>query len=243
MAEPAGGDRAALRTVVTIDGPAGAGKSTTAREVARRLGYRYLDSGALYRALTWALLDAGLPEEGWPDLDARALDDLGIEVRPEGETLVVRHRGRRLESELRTDRVTALVSSAARLPAVRDWLLGHQRALGRWGRLVADGRDMGTVVFPEAGTKVFLEADLTERARRRLRDQGVSAPDADATAREAERLEARDRKDMTRETAPLRAAPDAVRLDTTGLDFDAQVEAVVALALEADPESGGGETR
>ncbi|NNK63195.1 MAG: cytidylate kinase, partial [Gemmatimonadetes bacterium] len=144
---------------------------------------------------------------------------------------------------LRTDLVTARVSSAARLPAVRNWLLGHQRALGRWGRLVADGRDMGTVVFPGAGTKVFLEADLTERARRRLRDRGVAEPDPETTAREAERLEARDRKDRTRETAPLRAAPDAVRLDTTGLDFDAQVEAVVALAREADPDAGSGQMR
>ena len=135
------------------------------------------------------------------------------------------------------------VSSAARIPAVRAWLLGHQQALGRWGRLVTDGRDMGTVVFPGAGTKVFLEADLPERARRRLRAQGIAEPDSETTAREAERLEARDQKDRTRETAPLRAAPDAVHLDTTGLDFDAQVEAVVALAREADPDAGSGEMR
>jgi cytidylate kinase len=232
-----------LHTVVTLDGPAGAGKSTTAREVARRLGYRYLDSGALYRALTFALLDEAVPPEEWDSLDGAALDTLGIEVRPEGETLVVSHRGRRLGTELRTEAVTRRVSDAARLPAVRDWLLGHQRALGRYGRLVADGRDMGTVVFPEAGTKVFLEADLTERARRRLREQGVDEPDADETAREAQRLEERDLRDSTRETAPLRAADDAVRLDTTALDFESQVEAVVALARQADSDTGSGKTR
>ena len=231
------------RTVVTLDGPAGAGKSTTAREVARRLGYRYLDSGALYRALTFALLEDGVPEELWPHLDRHALDALGVQVVPDETTLVVAHRGRRLAGELRTASVTASVSNVARLSAVRAWLLGHQRALGRQGRLVADGRDMGTVVFPDAGTKVFLEADLTERARRRLREQGVAEPDEDTTAREAERLEARDRTDRTRETAPLRAAPDAIHLDTTGLDFDAQVDAVVELARKQDPDAGTRETR
>lgn len=233
----------AARTVVTLDGPAGAGKSTTAREVARRLGYRYLDSGALYRGLTYALLAEGVPEAGWPELDRAALDALGVTVSAAGETLAVSHRGRRLGPELRTPEVTARVSAVARLPAVRGWLLGHQRALGRQGRLVADGRDMGTVVFPDAGTKVFLQADLTERARRRLRDQGVEAPDASATAREAERLAARDRTDMTRETAPLKPAPDARVLDTTELTFDQQVERVVELARRLDPAAGRPETR
>lgn len=233
-----GESAAPMRTVVTLDGPAGAGKSTTAREVARRLGYRYLDSGALYRALTWALAAEGVPEDTWAKLDAEALEGLGVTVSPGPETLELAHRGRVLGTELRTPEITARVSAVARLPAVRDWLLRHQRALGRHGRLVADGRDMGTVVFPDAGTKVFLEADLVERARRRLRDHGVERPGEDETAREAERLAARDRTDMTRETAPLRPAADAVLLDTTRLDFDEQVEAVVALAREADPEAG-----
>lgn len=228
----------AERTVVTLDGPAGAGKSSTAREVARRLGYRYLDSGALYRALTWVLAEEGVPEETWPELDAETLDGLGITVSPGAETLELAHRGRMLDQELRTPEVTARVSAVARLPAVRRWLLRHQRALGRQGRLVADGRDMGTVVFPGAGTKVFLQADLAERARRRLLEQGVESPRREDTVREAERLAARDRTDMTRETAPLKPAHDAVLLDTTGLDFDEQVEAVVALARKVDPEAG-----
>lgn len=226
------------RTVVTLDGPAGSGKSTTAREVARRLGYRYLDSGALYRALTWALEREGVPEARWPELDADGLEALGVSVSPGPETLEIAHRGRVLGDELRTPEVTARVSAVARLPAVRRWLLRHQRTLGRHGRLVADGRDMGTVVFPEAGTKVFLEADLEERARRRLRDQGVDAPAPGETAREAERLAARDKIDMTRDTAPLRPADDAVFLDTTRLDFDEQVEAIVRLARRIDPEAG-----
>jgi cytidylate kinase len=231
-------ERRQLSTVVTLDGPAGAGKSTTAREVARRLGYRYLDSGALYRSMTFALLTEGVPFDRWADLETQDLDALGVAVGPGDETLEVLYRGHRLTDELRTPEVTARVSAVSRLPAVRRWLLGHQRALGRAGRLVADGRDMGTVVYPEAGTKVFLQADLGERARRRLLDQGVTQPGADETAREAERLAARDRADTTRETAPLRVADDAVVLDTTSLDFEAQVQAVVALARRVDPDAG-----
>lgn len=221
------------RTLVTLDGPAGAGKSTTAREVARRLGYRYLDSGALYRALTYALLEAGVEVAAWPSLDRERLDALGVEVGVGRETLVIRHRGRELGPELRTDRVTAHVSTLAQVPCVREWLLETQRTLGRHGRLVADGRDMGTVVFPGAATKVFLDAEPEERARRRLGDRGVTDPARQAVEAEAGRLLERDRQDRERETAPLRAAEDAWVLDTTGLTFDEQVEAIVARAREA----------
>ncbi len=222
-------------TVVTIDGPAGAGKSTTAREVARRLGYRYLDSGALYRALTHALLAEGVPADRWPELDRDTLDRLAVEVVPGAGTLMLWHRGRRLTDELRTDRVNAHVSLVARLPVVREWLLGHQRALGALGRLVTDGRDMGTVVFPSAGTKVFLVADLEERARRRLTEQGSDGADDAELRRAASRLSERDEIDSTRETAPLRAASDAVVIDTTTLDFEEQVGRVVDLARKRRP--------
>ena len=197
------------RTIVTLDGPAGAGKSTTAREVARRLGYRYLDSGALYRGLTHALLQGGIEPDLWPSLTRRQLDGLGLEVRPTAETLELALHGTTLGPELRTPRVTSLVSSLARNPAVRAWLLETQRRLGAEGRLVADGRDMGTVVFPGAGTKVYLDADPLERARRRLGDQGVPEPSGEEVALEAERLLARDRQDRERSHAPLRPAPDA----------------------------------
>ena len=217
-------------TVVTVDGPAGAGKSSTAREVARRLGYRYLDSGALYRALTYALLTAGVPHETWPDLDAPRLDALGVEVAPGAGTLVLSFEGRVLGPELRTEAVNERVSSLARLPAVRSWLLRHQRALGAHGGLVTDGRDMGTVVFPDAGTKVYLQADLAERARRRLLEQGIANPDEGLIEAEADRLAERDRIDRNREASPLRAADGAVVIDTTGLDFEEQVTAVVELA-------------
>lgn len=224
----------AEHSIVTLDGPAGAGKSTTAREVARRLGYRYLDSGALYRGLTYALLEAGVAEARWPELERSDLEGLGLTARAGDETLEIALRGRALGPELRGAEVTARVSTLARNPAVRAWLLNTQRALGAAGRLVADGRDMGTVVFPEAGTKVYLDADPHERARRRLGDQGYAHPSEEEVALEAERLLARDRQDRERAHAPLRPAPDAWVLDTTGLTFDEQVEAIVDRARRLD---------
>ena len=219
-----------MATVVTIDGPAGSGKSTTARAVAGRLGWRYLDSGALYRALTHALLEAGTPPERWSGLDASELGALGVEVELGPDAVRVLHRGELLDDELRRDAVTEHVSRLAALPAVREWLLGAQRAAGRRGRLVADGRDMGTVVFPRAGTKVFLDATPRERARRRLSDKGVEEPDETTLEEERERLRARDRRDSEREHSPLRIPDGALVLDTTDLDFEEQVERIVELA-------------
>lgn len=231
-------ESSAQRTVVTLDGPAGSGKSTTAREVARRLGYRYLDSGALYRMLTFALLDEAIAPESWPELSEADLGRLPVGAAPEEATLVLTHRGRVLGPELRTPEVTAHVSQVARLPVVRHWLLDTQRALGRQGRLVADGRDMGSVVFPAAGTKIFLEADLRERARRRLIDQGLAQATPEQIEGEAQRLARRDAIDSSRETAPLTVPEGALRLDTTSLAFEEQVERIVARAREAAAHEG-----
>jgi len=215
--------------VVTLDGPAGSGKSTTAREVARRLDFRHLDSGALYRALTVGLLEAGVPEESWEDLSVGQLQALDVRVAPRGPDLEVFLRERRLGAELRTERVTALVSPLARIPAVREALLDLQRRAGERGRLVADGRDMGTVVFPDAEVKVFLVADVRERARRRLLERSRMEPSAQEVAREIARITERDERDAGRALSPLRRPDDAVDLDTTDLTFEAQVQAVVAL--------------
>jgi cytidylate kinase len=215
--------------VVTIDGPAGSGKSTTAREVARRLGFRHLDSGALYRALTFALLESGRPPEAWPSLSEAEIAGLGVRIRARDGGFDILLGDRPLVDELRTRRVTEQVSPLARIPAVRAALLGLQRAAGREGSLVADGRDMGTVVFPEAEVKVFLQADLHVRAQRRLLERSDSAPDADAVAHEADAIAVRDRRDSERAISPLRRPEDAVGLDTTRLTFEEQVEAVVVL--------------
>lgn len=221
--------------VVTLDGPAGSGKSSTAREVARRLGFRHLDSGALYRALTVALLESGIPEEAWGDLTEASLRDLAVRVTPVGSSLQVSLGPRPLDAELRTPEVTRLVSPLAKLPAVRGALLDLQREAGRHGRLVADGRDMGTVVFPDAEVKVFLVADLRERARRRLLEQGAPAPGVTDVDDEAGRIAERDERDSQREISPLRRPHDAVDLDTTSLSFEEQVEAVVDLVRHRWP--------
>ena len=217
--------------VVTLDGPAGSGKSTTAREVARRLGFRHLDSGALYRALTVALLESSIPETAWNAISVEELQALGVRVEPTTYDLAVYLGDRTLGAELRTPEVTALVSPLAKVPAVRGALLELQREAGREGRLVADGRDMGTVVFPDAEIKIFLVADLRERARRRLLEQG-HLPSQAAVETEAARIAERDERDSRRDLSPLCRPADAVDVDTTHCSFDEQVARIVALVEE-----------
>lgn len=218
--------------VVTIDGPAGSGKSTTARAVAERLGYRHLDSGAIYRALTFALIEREIPPEAWADLDVAVLDEIPIAVFPRGRSLRITLGDRALGEALRGPEVTAAVSIAARVPAVRARLLELQREAGRAGRLVADGRDMGSVVFPDAALKVFLVADLAERARRRLLQEGVVEPGHEAIQEEMGRIQARDALDSSREASPLVRPEGALELDTTDLSFEEQVDAIVRRVKE-----------
>lgn len=221
--------------IVTIDGPAGSGKSTTAKEVARRLGLRHLDSGALYRGLTVALLQSGWPEDAWGELSESDLESLGLGFSPTSEGFEVSLGGHALGPELRTERVTDLASPLARLSAVRAVLLGVQRDAARFGGLVADGRDMGTVVFPDADVKVFLVAELGERARRRLLERKGRDPLPDEVTSEAQVIAARDKRDSERRISPLRRPDGAADLDTTGLDFEDQVAAIVSLVRSAWP--------
>lgn len=213
--------------VLTIDGPSGSGKGTISRAVAQRLGWHYLDSGALYRAVGVAA--------GWADLD---LDDAGALVRctfdttigfdESGDELRVLVNGHDATDELRTETAGAAASAIAAIPEVRAALKDRQRAFRVEPGLVADGRDMGTVIFPDAGWKVFLTASAEERAERRykqLKNKGVSVT-MDGLLRE---ILARDARDANRSVAPLRPAEDAVRIDTTGLGIDAVVERVLAL--------------
>jgi cytidylate kinase len=215
--------------IVTLDGPAGSGKSTTAKSVADRLGFRHLDSGALYRGLTLALIESGVPRERWPELDEEALAALEVSVQPAGSELVVMVGGRSVSKELRSPEVTEAVPFLAGLPASRACLMSLQREAGAHGGLVADGRDMGTVVFPDAEVKVYLVADLEERARRRLKEEGLDEPSVPEVDRQSVAMAERDRLDSEREYSPLRKPDDAHLIDTTRLDFDAQVDAIVRL--------------
>jgi cytidylate kinase len=215
--------------VVTLDGPAGAGKTSTAKEVARRLGLRHLDSGALYRAMTFALLQAGVPEERWPELTQDELRALEVTLAGREGAFEVSVAGRALDEELRTAEVTSRASLLARLPAVRACLLELQKAAGEQGGLVADGRDMGSVVFPDAEVKVFLVADLRERARRRLLQDASGPVSPETLAAEAEAIARRDDRDSGRELSPLRRPDGSVEIDTTRLSFEEQVDAIVSL--------------
>jgi cytidylate kinase len=222
--------------IIAIDGPAGAGKSSTARAVAKRLGFRHLDSGAFYRALTYAALRHGMQPDTWDGLDPARLDALRVEGQPSADGFRLLCAGMDVSGHLREAEVTANVSRMAGVAAVRDWLLDRLRAASRGVDLVADGRDIGTVVFPDAELKVFLVADPVERARRRLVEHGRTQPDAVDVRAERERLEARDRLDSERAIAPLRRAPDAVEIDTTGLTFEEQVDRIVRLARDRAEE-------
>ena len=226
--------------MIVIDGPAGSGKSTTAREVARRLGFRHLDSGALYRALTCALLESGRPPDSWPALTESDLNAHPVRMVAAGSEYRMMLGARALTTELRSPEVDAHVSAVARLPAVRGWLLDRQRQAGREGSLVGDGRDLGTVVFPGAEAKIFLVADVTERARRRLRDKGRDPDSGGAVTAEAALLRARDRIDATRGIAPLKKAADAFEVDGTRLSFEEQVEAILGVvrARVGDRDAG-----
>lgn len=213
--------------IVAIDGPAGAGKSTTARAVAEALGFAHMDTGAMYRALTLAALDTSL------DLTDRArLDEFvaRMDVSLDDNTVTV--DGTDVTSRLRQPEVTDAVARAAARPDVRAALVVLQRRLAERRDIVVEGRDIGTVVFPDAEVKVYLTAAPVERARRRTRQLGLECND-DTVAGHEQDMAARDETDATREVAPLQQAPGAHRIDSTSMSLDQVVDAVVALVHQA----------
>jgi len=223
------------RPVVAIDGPAGSGKSTTARAVAEELGFVHLDSGALYRAVTLVALEGPGAPDSWDGatLAERARARRVALVRRASEPAFdVTVDGRVVGQELRTEAVTHEVSRVAAMGPVRDLVNGLLRDAARDGGVVLDGRDIGTAVFPDAEVKVFLVAEAAERARRRLAERRRQT-DGASVAAEAEALGRRDEYDRRRDLAPLARAADAVLLDTTGLAFREQVRAVVELVQRA----------
>jgi len=222
--------------IVAIDGPAGSGKSTTARQVADRLGWLYLDTGAMYRAVGLAFRERSLP---FTEAAAASLvPGLDVRLQPGPDGTRVALDGDDVTARIRTPEAAADASRVSALAPVREAMVALQRRVALDqpvdGGVVVEGRDIGTVVFPEADVKFFLVADLDARARRRLADfagaDGDSGPEPASAALETVRaeLDARDARDRDRTHAPLRAAPDAVTLDTTALTIDQQVEAVLA---------------
>jgi cytidylate kinase len=201
--------------IVAIDGPAGSGKSTVARGLAARLGFRYLDTGAMYRALTWLALEDGLDLDDGPALEALALAD---PVTFEGDRVLV--RGADVTEAIREPRIDRVVSSVARHPEVREVMRTRQRELAESDDAVVEGRDIGTVVCPDAEVKVYLVADPGERARRRQADHPEIGAEALATD-----LRLRDERDA----AQMQAAPDAEEIDTTALTVEEVLDRIERL--------------
>lgn len=215
------------KPIIAIDGPAGAGKSTVAKAVAERLGYLYIDTGAMYRAVAYKCLQAGIPIS-----DAKAVVALGMRTEIslaniDGE-LHVYADGEDVTQAIRSPQVTRASSPISAIPGVRKRLVELQRNMAAAGGVVMEGRDIGTVVFPNAEIKIFLTASAEERARRRVRQMEESGLKADPDKIAAEMRE-RDLRDSTRTDAPLSMAPDAVLLDTDGLSVDQVVDAIVAI--------------
>jgi cytidylate kinase len=209
--------------VIAIDGPSGAGKGTVARAIAAQLGYRHVDSGAMYRAIGWKANRDGVPFD-----DEAAIVALAGASRIEMTNAQVTIDGVDVTRAVRTPEIDRAAASVARLPRVRAVLVARQRQLGAAGAIVMEGRDIGTVVFPNADVKVYLDASPDERARRRASDPAHTGVPL-AVSEVATLLTQRDELDRTRTASPLYAAPDALVVDTTGKSVDAVVKEVLAL--------------
>lgn len=216
------------KLVIAIDGPAGAGKSTIAARLARKLGYVNLESGAMYRALALKAIESSVALGAEPELVELA-HQINIELIPTAEGNRVLLDGRDVSGRIRERDVTDAASVVSMHPKVREWMVARQREMGSQGGVIMEGRDIGTVVFPNAEVKIFLDADQRIRAERRL-VQANAVGDPERSEKLVRDLQERDRRDSTRTVSPLTAAPDAVHVDSTNLgieDVIAEIERVV----------------
>ena len=225
------------KIIIALDGPAGSGKTTTAKRVADELGYLYIDTGAMYRAVTQAWIESNKPES---DIDEEHMEDfiknLTIHLKQSDEGQKTLLNGKDVSYEIRLPEETRLVSPVSAVACVREWLVDEQRHLGEHGGVVMDGRDIGTVVFPQAELKIYLIASPEARAHRRyleMKAKGMEANEEEIK----DAIIARDKYDSTRDHSPLRKAEDAIEIDTSDLSFDEQTKMVIELAKKAMHDS------
>jgi cytidylate kinase len=218
--------------IVAIDGLAGSGKSTTAKLVAKRLGYMHIDTGAMYRAVALKMLRSGIEITDTTAIDEMLRSTIVSEREVDGQTRVLLD-GEDVSNEIRTPEISLWVGPVSEHALVREHLVGWQRELGKQGGVVLEGRDIGTVVFPHADIKVYMVAELKTRAKRRRKEmltRGIDQPPTDVELALADR----DRRDSTREHSPLRKAPEAIEVDTTDMTIGDQVDRVVELVKRAE---------